>query len=349
MTQVRNKVLSLTRNVIPYVKELRKYTDSVVGCILMQQLDYWFARYPEGFYKFLEPSDHTKYVPGQSWQEELGISLTEFRTAFDRIGIRWKSKTEFEGAQDKFQGKFYASYQDKRSNLTYYLRNHDLVDTALGELVCDVKLNTASINGGNARVPFRDPLEGMQSIPSSPGDEESSSPGTKETQSTVNEGLTSLGIRNVHLQEMRKPEFNNTETTNTEITQKLLLQPATKAVETNECLIFPTGMFQEEVVALGKIVAELDSKTAQQVLDEIGGLRKAGKVRKSCIGLAAELVRRCSLGEFIPSAGFSIAAERAQTPKLVRPSIRKPTNSDQKISLKERLEKSGVTLGNTRT
>lgn len=325
MNRIRNKVLSLTRNVIPYVKELRVYTDSVVGCILMQQLDYWFARYPEGFYKFLEPSDHIKYVAGQSWQEELGISLTEFRTAFDRIGIRWKSKTEFECASDKFLGKFYASYQDKRSNLTYYLRNHDLVDAALGEL----------IDGGKPNFG-----------PSSPGDEKTSSPGSEETQSPVGESYASLEMRNGHLQEMGNPEINNTENTKTDITQKLLL-PASKARASIDCLVFPKGMIQEEVKVLSVLVAELDTTLAQQILDEIAGLRKAGKVRKSIIGLAAELIKRSELGIFIPSVGIGIAAERARSSEIVKTERRRPRNTTHKLSLRERLEQSGITLGNS--
>lgn len=329
MSQVRNKVLSLTRNVIPYVKELRVYTDSVVGCILMQQLDYWFARYPDGFYKFLEPSDHAKYVSGQSWQEELGISLTEFRTAFDRIGMRWKSKTEFESASDKFQGKFYASYQDKRSNLTYYLRNHELVDAALVELT----MGAGSISG-----------------PSSPGDEDSSSPGTTDTQSPVDKGSASLGIRNVHLQEMRKPQPNNTETTYTEITQKPLLRPATIVGSTDVRLIFPRGMIQEEVEALAKLVAELDNKSAQQILDEISGLRKAGKIKSSSVGLAVELKRRCLAGSFLLSAGVGIAAERASAALSVQQIQPKVTSkSGSKRKLRERLEEAGVNLQYTQT
>ena len=52
---MKNKVLSIFHVSIPYVKELRAITGSMEGCILMQQLDYWFALKPDGFYKFLEP------------------------------------------------------------------------------------------------------------------------------------------------------------------------------------------------------------------------------------------------------------------------------------------------------
>ncbi|NDU86467.1 MAG: hypothetical protein G3H99_07620 [Ferrovum sp.] len=51
---MKNKVLSIFHAVIPYIKELRAMAGSMEGCILMQQLDYWFALKPDGFYKFLE-------------------------------------------------------------------------------------------------------------------------------------------------------------------------------------------------------------------------------------------------------------------------------------------------------
>ena len=132
---MKNRILHLTRNTIPYVKDLHSIAGGVLGCLVMQQLDYWFENHPEGFYKFLLPSNHPAYKDGDSWTEELGMSVDEFRTAFDKIGHRYKSKSEFDKSDDKFQGKFYCSYVDRRSNLTYYFRDHDAVDAALDELL----------------------------------------------------------------------------------------------------------------------------------------------------------------------------------------------------------------------
>lgn len=55
---MRNRLLSLTRNSIPYVKELRSIAGSVTAVILWQQLDYWFEKYPDGFFKFMSPPEH---------------------------------------------------------------------------------------------------------------------------------------------------------------------------------------------------------------------------------------------------------------------------------------------------
>ena len=71
---MKNRILHLTRNTIPYVKELHAIAGGVLGCLVMQQLDYWFENHPEGFYKFLLPSDHPAYKAADSWTEELGMS-----------------------------------------------------------------------------------------------------------------------------------------------------------------------------------------------------------------------------------------------------------------------------------
>lgn len=131
---MRNRALSVTRGSIPYIKELRALAKSVVGCIVMQQLDYWFDKYPDGFFKFLEACASPRYKAGQGWCEEIGCSAEEFITAFEKIGVRYKSKTAFEAAGDKFGRLFYCSYFDRGTGLTHYLRNHELLDAELDRL-----------------------------------------------------------------------------------------------------------------------------------------------------------------------------------------------------------------------
>jgi hypothetical protein len=156
---MRNKVLSIFQAVIPYVKELRAMAGSMEGCILMQQLDYWFALKPDGFYKFLEPVQpkgkdaqgnlivgHRLYRPGDSWCEELNCTPHEFRRMFDTVGVRWNSKSEFMNADDRFFGRGYCSYVDRKENLTHYFRNHVLVDAFLDQFAADGALNL-SISG----------------------------------------------------------------------------------------------------------------------------------------------------------------------------------------------------------
>jgi hypothetical protein len=119
---------------LPGQKQPRELTTS--GAILLQQLDYWFARYPKGFYKFIEPpkTPHRAYKDGDSWQEELAFSRREFTTAFDQIGIAYKSKKQFDQAKqsgDVFRGRFYCCYFDRINRVMWYYRNHAAVDAWL--------------------------------------------------------------------------------------------------------------------------------------------------------------------------------------------------------------------------
>jgi hypothetical protein len=138
---MKNRLLSIIKGSIPYIKELRPIAGSVTAVILWQQLDYWFEKYPDGYYKFLSPPEnaHPSYKTGDSWCEELGFSKEEFRCAFDKIGVRHSSKTAFNKVENPFLKNknelFFASYQDKLKKMTFYYRNHDLADKALTELV----------------------------------------------------------------------------------------------------------------------------------------------------------------------------------------------------------------------
>lgn len=145
---MKNKILSITRYIVPYVKQLRQITEvkSASTAILMQQLDYWFS-HSKGlpFYKFSQPCKNVAYKEGDSWCEELGFSIDEFRTAFNNIGIKYLSMTEYNKAKETgvcpFNGKFYLAYTDKIKGITFYHRNHELLDLILDN-VCAGTLPT---------------------------------------------------------------------------------------------------------------------------------------------------------------------------------------------------------------
>ena len=120
----------LPEKVIPYRKEFRLIVGSVKASILWQQLEYWFyAMGSDSFYKFLAPLDEENYgyKEGDSWIEELGFSKCEFRSAFSKLGIAYKSKNEYSQQEDIFKGNMYCSYVDKIGRKTYYLRNTEIV------------------------------------------------------------------------------------------------------------------------------------------------------------------------------------------------------------------------------
>lgn len=195
------RILGLTRNIIPYVRDLQPIAQTVAGCVLMQQLDYWFERKPDGFYKFLEPPEknHDFYRPGDSWCEELGISKDEFRTAFDRFGIRYKSKSEHDEAfaTDRFQKKYYCSYLDRRSNLTWYFRNHELLDAKLLEMFapgCSIQ----SMGNEDSRCPVN---------------REPQFTGSGQHRSTINKEFSPGGKAVIDFPEVGKTHLPITETT----------------------------------------------------------------------------------------------------------------------------------------
>lgn len=159
----RKRVFGFFKDFIPYYRQLHPLTKSVLSSILAARLEFWFERYPDGFYKFLEPApDHKDYREGNSWTEELGFSAWEFNSAFDKIGVTYPCRKDFEAAEDKFSktiteqeykiekiidqktGKtrvhrikdkgnesvfevemFYCRYVDKKTNLTHYFKNYD--------------------------------------------------------------------------------------------------------------------------------------------------------------------------------------------------------------------------------
>lgn len=125
---------SLAKTVVPYYPEYRQLAGSIAGTILMRQLEYWFARYPKGFYKFVEPSKNGKSKTGDSWSEELGISRKEFDTAFKKIGHKHKSTASLGEGGDDFKGMYYCSVYYRSSGETWYYRNDVLVEKDMKEL-----------------------------------------------------------------------------------------------------------------------------------------------------------------------------------------------------------------------
>lgn len=144
---MKNRSAASGARPVIYNRDYCKLTGSVLSAILFQQLEFWTDRSntpDNSFYKFLSPANGNKfYKRGDSWTEELAFSEREFRTAFDAIGVRHFSKTQFKASPDPFtkpdsegQAKryLYASYFDKNQGLTFYFRNDEVVDALLDEI-----------------------------------------------------------------------------------------------------------------------------------------------------------------------------------------------------------------------
>ncbi len=298
---MKNRILHLTRNTIPYVKELHAIAGGVLGCLVMQQLDYWFENHSEGFYKFLLPSDHPAYKIGDSWTEELGMSVDEFRTAFDKIGIRYKSKSEFDKAVDKFQGKFYCSYVDRRSNLTFYFRNHELMDAALDKLLSKnspKNQKTTPTASGNPRNSEEFTVNG-----------ESQFTGNGESPFTVNGQPQFTGTEEYPLtvnRDITPPLYRdyNTETTTT--------TAHSNAMDSGGCgedLIFPKCT-QNESIAIGQLIATCPAELRQIVLDEIEGARQAGVIKTNLVPFARGIMTAITRGTFTVGHGPKVLEQR---------------------------------------
>ena len=338
---MRNRILSITRSNIPYVKELHPLTGSVIGCLVMQQLDYWFTSQPDGFYKFLEPADHPAYKAGDSWVEELGMSADEFRYAFDRISIRYKSKREFDKASkdgDAFRGKFYCSYIDRRANLTYYYRNHDVVDAALDELINEAGSKTGK-KIKTKRPTHQDGAEDHTEVPVTGNSD------LQELEIPIPRSwnFRFTGTGNSDSLELEKPFSVNglfpgpllqrlhTETTTTTTdTPDLSTQPPENANQgdlppSGGCddsenekpkpeqsnLIWPICS-TEERDALAGILKTIPASQRQILLDETEGARRAGSIRSGLVPFAGGLVRAMLAGTFTVSQAPAVAARRRE-------------------------------------
>jgi hypothetical protein len=298
---MKNRILHLTRNTIPYVKELHSIAGGVLGCLVMQQLDYWFEGHPEGFYKFLEPSDHPACKDGDSWTEELGMSRHEFRTAFDKIGIRYKSKSDFDQAADKFQGKFYCSYVDRRSNLTYYFRNHDLVDAALDELLS----NPSQKSPKTGHTPTSNPRCNAEFTVKP----ESGFTGNQKCGFTVkpDSGFTRKTGSSLTVNPDSPPPLYrdyNTETTTTTGNSA-----ASDSGGCGENLFFPECT-ENESIAILQLLATCPVDMRQVALDEIEGARKAGVIKTNLVPFARGIMMAIARGTFTIGHGTKVLEQR---------------------------------------
>jgi len=96
----------------------------------------------------------------------------------------------------------------------------------------------------------------------------------------------------------------------------------------SEDLVFPDGLLAAERHEAACLVAELRSTLRQQVLDELAGLMKAGKVREVPLACLAGIVMKAKQGEFRPYRALRIAQARQERRRaeaaLERARARKP-------------------------
>ncbi|HBN22777.1 MAG TPA: hypothetical protein DD412_06025 [Holosporales bacterium] len=139
---------------VKYNPALKEEFGSQTAVLLFDRLEYWFKIKKNEFYKFIEPCDHPLCREGDTWTEELRFSKKVFRTAFDKIGIRYKSKTEFEKESNPFKGKLFAYYQDRQTKKTIFVRNNSLV-TLLYARLNSIRAKTTNTIRNTAKSSFK--------------------------------------------------------------------------------------------------------------------------------------------------------------------------------------------------
>ena len=113
---------------IPYRPQYNLITGQVTATILLQQIGYWWhitGRKP--FYKFRAPCEHEKYREGDSWTEEIGMTIYEFDGALKTIGTKITkgvSKTEALASS-------LVIYWTDSDRVTWYQLNEDLFYAAV--------------------------------------------------------------------------------------------------------------------------------------------------------------------------------------------------------------------------
>ena len=132
-----------------YFIKFDRRINKIIGCqratLILSTLEFWFSKKPEGFYKFIEPCSHPLYKKQDSWTEELGCDPKSFTNSFKKIGVKYKSRTAFEKAKDKFQGKMYASFYDRYSNRVFFIRNDEKVSEFFAGIHLPLKTDKSAV------------------------------------------------------------------------------------------------------------------------------------------------------------------------------------------------------------
>lgn len=124
---------------------VRNYYGSINTAIVFDRLLYWSKRYPEGFYKFKRPCGDTNklYKRGDSWEEELGMLRKTLDPIFNRLVQSYSSKRLYLKEGDKFKGKMFVSYRNRKTSQTFYIINQEAVDKFLESLKIKRKITTS--------------------------------------------------------------------------------------------------------------------------------------------------------------------------------------------------------------
>ena len=113
------RLIADDKSQISYRPRWNSFTGRITATILLQQIIYrWVQKGRQPFYKFSRPCNHEAYRPGDSWEEELGMSRREFEGARNKIAVR---------SHGELKPDALVSYWTDRYHKTWYALNEPLV------------------------------------------------------------------------------------------------------------------------------------------------------------------------------------------------------------------------------
>ncbi len=140
-----NRLYTNDKEVRLYRPILKKLVKTTNGAIFLSQAIYWSGKNNhEWFYKFNGKCEHQSYKSGDSWEEELGFSIKEFKTVKKNIvfTVGNKVKEEYKNKfgddwevelSKKIDNSYIISYQTP-NRLTYYKVNIKKINDELEKI-----------------------------------------------------------------------------------------------------------------------------------------------------------------------------------------------------------------------
>ena len=142
------------REALLYRPRWNQITGSANATILLSQIVYWWKRSDYGpFYKFAAPpaTQNPAYREGDSWEEELGFSRSQFEGARRAIAKRVKKGD----VKAEFLTEWFVLYWRDPSNKMFYELNAPLVATRLYDLYDAPTVTVFNLDGKPVSMDIR--------------------------------------------------------------------------------------------------------------------------------------------------------------------------------------------------
>lgn len=127
------QLIAQDKTLVTYRPALRNIGGSIAGTILIQQIIYWDDKNNGSFYKFSSKCSHKLYVSGDSWEEELGMSAKEIRTALSHFAFKCgkKNREKYGEKYDEERNSALVQYYTDSNRVTHYALNRDVLSKLL--------------------------------------------------------------------------------------------------------------------------------------------------------------------------------------------------------------------------